>query len=65
MNIIEVKNLSKNYKYKVKDEKSGFIYNLFNEQEKVVNAVNNISFNIEKEKQLHLLDQMELVNQLP
>ncbi len=25
MNIIEVKNLSKDYKYKVKDEKRGFI----------------------------------------
>ena len=38
MNIIEVKNLSKNYKYKVKNEKKGFLYNLFNEKEKVVKA---------------------------
>ena len=36
MNIIEVKNLSKEYKYKVKDDKKGFFYNLFNEKEKVV-----------------------------
>ena len=48
MNIIEVKNLSKEYKYKVKDEKKGFLYNLFNEKEKVVKAVNDISFNVEE-----------------
>ena len=48
MNIIEVKNLSKDYKYKVKNEEKGFLYNLFNEQEKVVKAVNNISFNVEE-----------------
>ncbi len=47
-NIIEVKNLSKDYKYKVKNENKGFLYNLFNEQEKVVNAVNNISFNVKE-----------------
>ena len=35
MNIIEVKNLSKDYKYKVKNEEKGFLYNLFNEQEKI------------------------------
>ena len=64
LNIIEVKNLSKDYKYKVRNEEKGFLYNLFNEQEKVVKAVNNISFNLKKEKQLHLLDQMVLVNQL-
>ena len=29
MKIIEVKNLSKDYKYKVKDESKGFFYNLF------------------------------------
>ena len=48
MNIIEVKNLSKEYKYKVKDDKKGFFYNLFNEKEKVVKAVKNISFNVEE-----------------
>ena len=30
MSIIEVKNLSKNYKYTIKDETKGFLYNLFN-----------------------------------
>ena len=48
MNIIEVKNLSKDYKYKVRNEEKGFLYNLFNEQEKVVKAVNNISFNVKE-----------------
>lgn len=48
MKIIEVNKLSKEYKYKVKDEKKGFIYNLFNEKEKVVRAVNNISFSVEE-----------------
>ena len=48
MNIIEVKDLTKEYKYKVKDEKKGFIYNLFNEKENKVNAVNDISFNVEE-----------------
>ena len=48
MNIIEVKNLSKEYKYKVKNKNKGFIYNLFHEDEKIVKAVNNISFNVEK-----------------
>ena len=48
MKIIEVKNLSKNYKYKVKQETKGFFYNLFHEQEKVVKAVNNISFDVKE-----------------
>ncbi len=48
MNIIEVKKLSKYYKYKVKNEEKGFLYNLFHEQEKVVKAVNNISFNVKE-----------------
>ena len=48
MEIIEVKNLSKEYRYKVKDDKKGFFYNLFNEKEKVVKAVKNISFNVEE-----------------
>lgn len=46
MNIIEVRNLTKKYKYKVKDEKRGFIYNLFNEKENIIKAVNDISFNV-------------------
>ena len=33
LNIIEVKNLSKDYKYKVRNEEKGVLYNLFNEQE--------------------------------
>lgn len=45
MNIIEVNNLTKEYKYKVKDETRVFIYNLFNEKENKVSAVNDISFN--------------------
>lgn len=48
MNIIEVKNLTKEYKYKVKDTKRGFIYNFFNEKENKVNAVSGISFNVEE-----------------
>ena len=48
MKIIEVKNLSKDYKYKVKDENKGFFYNLFHEKENVVKAVNNISFDVEE-----------------
>lgn len=46
MNIIEVNNLYKEYKYKVKNKNKGFIYNLFHEDEKIVKAVNNISFNV-------------------
>ncbi len=48
MNVIEVKNLTKEYKYKQKNEKKGFVYNLFHEQEKTVKAVNNISFSIKE-----------------
>ena len=48
MNIIEAKNLTKEYKYKVKNDKKGFFYNLFHENEKVLKAVNNISFNVEE-----------------
>lgn len=48
MNIIEVKKLCKDYKYKVKKEGKNFIYNLFNSDEKIVNAVNNISFNVKE-----------------
>ena len=48
MKIIEVKNLSKDYKYKVKNEEKGFFYRMFHEEEKVVKAVNNISFDVEE-----------------
>lgn len=48
MNIIEVKKLSKDYKFKVKDSKKGFFHNLFNTKEKTVKAVKNISFNVEE-----------------
>lgn len=48
MNIIEVKNLKKEYKYKVKNKDKGFFYNLFNEDTKVLDAVNNISLNVKK-----------------
>ena len=48
MSIIKVKNLCKNYKYTVKDENKGFLYNLFNRNEKIVKAVNDISFEVEE-----------------
>ena len=48
MSIIEVKNICKNYKYSVKNENKGFWYNLFNNNEKEVKAVNNISFKVEE-----------------
>ena len=48
MNIIEVKNLRKEYKYKVKDKTKGFLYNLFNETTKTLNAVNDISLTVKK-----------------
>jgi len=46
MKIISVKELCKDYKYNVKDKNRGFIYNLFNSNERVVNAVKNISFEV-------------------
>lgn len=46
MNIIEVKNLCKDYKYSVKSKEKGFLRNLFNANQKIVKAVNNISFNV-------------------
>lgn len=48
MSIIKVKNLCKEYKYTVKDEKKGFFYNLFHGDKKFVKAVDNISFEIEE-----------------
>lgn len=48
MTIIKVKKLCKDYKYSVKDETKGFLYNLFNSNEKIVKAVNNISFEVEE-----------------
>ena len=48
MAIIKVKKLCKDYKYSVKDESKGFLHNLFNSNEKIVKAVNNISFEVEE-----------------
>lgn len=48
MAIIKIKQLCKDYKYNVKNENKGFLYNLFNKNEKVVNAVNNISFEVQE-----------------
>ena len=48
MKAIEVKKLSKEYNYKIKDKNRGFFYNLFHEETKSVKAVNNISFDIEE-----------------
>ena len=48
MKIVEVKNLFKEYQYNVKNEEKGFFYNLFHSNKKTVNAVNNISFEINK-----------------
>ena len=48
MSIIEVKNLTKNYKYTIKDETKGFLYNLFNGKTKEVKAVKNISLKVEE-----------------
>ncbi len=46
MKAIEVKKLSKHYTYKVKDEKKGFLFGLFNEKKKTIKAVDNISFTV-------------------
>ena len=48
MSIIEVKNLSKKYKYTIKVETKGFLYNLFNGKTKEVKAVKNISLKVEE-----------------
>ena len=48
MSIIKVSKLCKNYKYSIKDENKGFLYNLFNSKQKEVKAVNNISFEVEE-----------------
>ena len=48
MKIIEVNNLSKEYKYKIKEDKKGLIYNLLHERKKSIKAVNNISFDVEE-----------------
>ena len=64
MKIITVKDLSKEYKYSVKNKNKGFIHNLFNRDEKVIKAVNNISFEVEKGETLLLLGLMGQVSQL-
>lgn len=48
MDVITVKNLCKDYKYNVKNKDKGFIYNLFNSKEKIVKAVNDVTFNVEE-----------------
>ena len=48
MAVIEAKNLSKDYKFSVKNKDKSFFYNLFNSNLKVVKAVNDISFEVEK-----------------
>ena len=48
MKIIKAKKLCKDYKYSVKNKNKGFLYNLFNSEEKIVKAVNNISFEVEE-----------------
>ncbi|MBQ8472999.1 MAG: ATP-binding cassette domain-containing protein [Bacilli bacterium] len=46
--IIEVKKLCKEYKYNVKSENKSFFYNLFHNEEKIVEAVKNISFSVKE-----------------
>lgn len=48
MNIIEVKNLTKEYKYNSKNKNQGFLKKLFKSNNNYIKAVNNISFNIKK-----------------
>lgn len=48
MAIIKVKNLCKDYKFSVKNSDKGFFYNLFNSNNKIVKAVDNISFDVEE-----------------
>lgn len=48
MPIIKVSNLSKDYKVRVKEENKGFLHNLFSNKTKIINAVNNISFEVEE-----------------
>lgn len=46
--VVEVKNLSKNFTFSVKNSERGFFANLFNPDKKTVNAVSDISFSIEE-----------------
>ncbi len=48
MSIIKVKNLCKEYKFNIKNEEKGFLYNLFNSDIKNVKAVDNISFEVDE-----------------
>lgn len=48
MKAIVVKDLCKDYKYTLKDDNKGFIYNLFNGKEKIINAVSDVSFSVEE-----------------
>jgi ABC-2 type transport system ATP-binding protein len=48
MAIIKVRNLSKDYKFGVKNQDKGFFYNLFKSNIKTVKAVDNISFDVKE-----------------
>ena len=48
MKLIDIKGLTKDYKYIEKDENKGFIYNLFNGKEKIKRAVDNITFSVDE-----------------
>ena len=48
MKLIDIKGLTKDYKYIEKDENKGFIYNLFNGKEKIKRAVYNITFSVDE-----------------
>ena len=58
MPIIKVKKLCKDYKYNVKDAKKGFLYNLFNSNEKIANELTRI-FNL-----LHIHPEKDITSKM-
>lgn len=48
MSTIKVENLCKDYRFNVKDNEKGFLYNLFSGNVKTVKAVDNISFSVDE-----------------
>lgn len=48
MKIIKVENLCKEYKFSIKNKDKGFLYNLFNSNNKIIKAVDDISFEVEE-----------------
>jgi len=48
MNVISIKNLSKEFNFPVKNKKSGWLKNLFFPENRKITAVSNISFNVKK-----------------